>query len=148
MKKIVASFLFLSLAACSVESKPQTIAGKVNIPNNLSNKIGPSDVLYILAYPSGSTESSKKAPESQASALPNPLAVRKIAPVIFPAKYELSQEDIIFPEKKFEGLMNVVARVQKNPESAPAQKGEFEGSAKKNPVQPGSKNVDIMLEAP
>ncbi len=138
MKKIIL-LLLLFFTACSVESKPNTIQGKVSLAPNLANKIGPSDILYILAYPVSS---------SQNTSLGTPLAVRKIAPVIFPAKYEISQEDIIFPEKKFVGLMNVIARVHKNPESAPAQRGELEGFSKKNPVQPGSKNIDIILENP
>ncbi len=137
IKKIISLGIFtLSLAACSVESKPQTIEGKVSLAPNLANKIGPSDVLYILAYP-----------ETQAS-LTSPLAVHKIAPVILPTKYTLSQEDIIFPEKKLEGSLNIMARLQKNPESNPSQKGDFEGSAKKNPVKRGSKNVDIILLSP
>ncbi len=147
MKILALLLLSLSIAACSVESKPKTIEGKVNIPNNLANKIGASDVLYILAYPVSAPESAAKTSETN-PALKTPLAVHKIAPVIFPAKYELSQDDIIFPEKKFEGLMEITARVQKNPESAPAQRGDFEGTAKKNPVVPGSKNVDILLGLP
>lgn len=147
MKILALLLLSLSIPACSVESKPKTIEGKVNIPHNLANKIGASDVLYILAYPVSSPEPAAKSSETQ-PALKTPLAVHKIAPVIFPVKYEISQEDIIFPENKFEGLMDISARVQKNPESAPAQKGDFEGMAKKNPVLPGSKNVDIMLGLP
>lgn len=136
MKKIIL-LLILFFAACSVESKPSSIQGKVSLAPNLANKIGPSDILYILAYP-----------ESQNASDTTPLAVRKIAPVIFPAKYEISQEDIIFPEKKFMGSMRIMAHLHKNPESAPAQKSEFEGFYKKNPVQPGSKNIDIILEIP
>lgn len=145
MKKAIL-ILLLFLAACSVESKAKTIEGKVSIPNNLANKVGASDILYILAYPAlSSNESHPKGSESR-PALRTPLAVHKIAPVIFPVKYEISQEDIVFPEKKFEGLMEVGARLHKDPESNPSQKGEFEGLAKKNPVQPGSKNIDIILE--
>ena len=130
--------LLLFLAACSVESKAKTIEGKVSIPHNLANKVGASDILYILAYP----------PSESRPSLRTPLAVHKIAPVIFPVKYVISQDDIVFPERNFEGLMEIGARLHKNPESSPAQQGEFEGVAKKNPVQPGSKNVDITLEIP
>lgn len=143
----VITILLIFLSACSVQSKTKSVEGKVSITSNLANKIGPSDVLYILAYPVTNNNTDPKAkPESQPSQ--NPLAVHKIAPVILPTKYSLSQEDIIFPEKKFEGNLNVMARLQKNPESTPAQRGEYEGWAKKNPVKPGDKNVDILLVSP
>ncbi len=151
MKKIILFqiLLFIGIHGCAIESKSSKIGGEVNLPNNLANKVGPSDTLYILAYPNSiSSNTQKLKPESQASSETKPLVVQKIAPIIFPVKYELSQEDIIFPEEKFKGPLNIIARVHKNPESLPTQKGELEGSAKKNPVEPGSKNVDIILSIP
>ncbi|GEM_PF-3186703 len=144
MRRFFLPILVLSftLGACAVESKHASIEGKVILSPALASKIGPSDILYVLAYPVTGLKGSEKQSSFQGA----PLAVRKIAPVIFPVKYEMSEADVMFPEKKFEGLLNVMARLHKNPESAPAQKGDFEGLAKRNPAAVGSKNIDIILE--
>src|SRR5262249_10065604 len=73
-----------------------------------------------------------------------PMAVQKIAPVHFPMKYQLTQEDVIFPDKKFDGLVNIVARIDKdgNTKLTP---GDFEGFYTNNPAKVGEKRVNILI---
>jgi hypothetical protein len=89
LQLLIALFL---LPACSAQSKPVAISGKITITSALASKIGPSDVIFVMAYPE-ETESQPESLKAGAKALnnpPPPLAVQKIMPPLFPAHYQLT----------------------------------------------------------
>jgi len=147
-QKKIPILIFLLLSACSAQSKLATISGKIMISSSLASKIGPSDVIFVMAYP----EEAESQPETQKSGVkavgspPPPLAVEKIMPPVFPAHYQLSKEDVIFPERRFEGALQIRARLDKDGNAKTVQTGDLEGVYKKNPVSVGSKNVDIVID--
>ena len=146
-KKILA-LIVLFLPACSAQSKLATISGKITISSSLASKIGPSDVIFVMAY-SEETESQpasiKSGSKVSNSPLP-PLAVQKIMPPVFPAHYHLSKHDVIFPERRFEGPLQLRVRLDKDGNAKTIQPGDLEGVFKKNPVSVGSKNVDMVID--
>ncbi len=149
MKKLLLFALpLLLLSACSAESKTKIIRGEVNITPSYGSKMGPSDTLYIIAYKAAKKSESDQ-PESMPESHPaylreTPILIKKISPVIFPLKFEISERDVLFPENQFKDEVNVVARLSKSG-SPIAKKGDVQGICKKNPVLVGDKNVEILI---
>ena len=144
IKKKIA-LIVLCLTACSVESKPKIIQGTVSIAPAYANKGAPSDTLYILAYKVSKKEGPESAPESHPAYLKEPpLVIKKISPVLFPVKFELSEKDILFPENKLSDEVNLIARLSRSG-SPVAKKGDLEGVYKKNPTKVGEKNAEILI---
>ena len=140
--------LFLFFPACSAQSKQVGISGKITISSSLVSKIGPSDVIFVMAFPA-ETESKAETmkSDSKASDTPSaPLAVQKIMPPIFPMNYQLTKQDVIFPERRFEGPLQIRVRLDKDGNAKTVQPGDLEGVFKKNPITVGSKNVDIVID--
>ncbi|MFO1520195.1 MAG: hypothetical protein U1F57_11145 [bacterium] len=153
-------WIFLGMAllfgGCNAQSKPTTISGRLTLGSGLASKIGPSDVVFIIAFPAEAesqpapvsanpkAESKPAAPQISPSA--KPIAVQKIAPAIFPMDYQLSQDDILFPENRFEGSLHIIARVDKDGNAKSVNPGDLEGSYKKNPVKVGSTHVDFAID--
>ncbi len=152
MKKILSvSFLFIflvSLSHCSAQSRIPKIQGEINVTSSLANKVSPTDVLYINIFawqPPQNAPTSK--PETEASVSParKPITVLKIAPVIFPVKYTVSKNDIIFPEKKLEGPLEINARLEHS-EPGNNKKRIFIGTYPKNPVYLGNTKINFTLD--
>jgi len=131
------SILILILAGCSAQSQLTSISGTLSLTPSLQSKIGASDVIFVMAYPLGG----ETRPASS-----NPIAVQKITPPVFPAPFHLSQKDVIFPERRFEGLLEIRARVDKDGKATTIESGDLEGSYKKNPVAVGSKDVELLID--
>src|SRR4029434_458307 len=148
--KSITRFLSLSMVifglACAAESPRLAIQGEISLSPSLASKLEPSDVVFVLALPvTAESEPASQPAESQA-ALPSPVAVKKITPAIFPMTYELTRDDVLFPDKEFKGRFQVIARVHKDGTLKTALKGDLEGASKRNPVPAGSKGVDILVD--
>ena len=149
MKTVIVSFFILFLCTqCSVQSKSASISGQITISPSLASKIGPSDILYVVALP-------HEEPEIVTPPLINsnpirpkriPIAVQKISPIRFPMKYQLSQKDVLFPETHFEGAIDLIAKIKKDEDLTLDQKGDLEGSYKKNPAAVGANHVDMVID--
>ncbi|MBF0491444.1 MAG: hypothetical protein HQM15_01530 [Deltaproteobacteria bacterium] len=150
MKEIIKLVLFfiltLVIGSCSAESKPKIIRGVVNITPAYANKGGPSDTLYIFVFKALKKEGPESAPESHPAYLREtpPLVIKKISPVLFPVKFEISEQDVLFPENQFKDQINVVARLSRSG-SPLAKKGDLEGVYKKNPAKVGDQNLEILI---
>ncbi len=137
---ILLSLIFFS--HCSVQSTQKTIQGRITITQTLSSKVGPSDALYVFAYPL------TPSPETTSAVLPEtaPIAVKKIAPVLFPVQYQLSQQDTLFPEQHFEGDLIMRVKIKRELGSGLERKTELIGEYKKNPVRAGAEQVDMVID--
>ncbi len=152
MKKILSTtflFVFLvSLSHCSAQSRVPKIQGEINVTSSLANKVSPTDVLYIYVFesrPASNSSESQAQAESQKSPGPKPIVVLKMAPVIFPVKYTLSKNDVIFPEKKLEGPLEIQARLEHS-DPGSNKKRIFVGNYPKNPVYLGTSRINFLLD--
>jgi hypothetical protein len=101
------------------------IAGTIALSPKL--KVGPSDVLYVMA---------KKGKET--------LAVRRVDKPSFPFEFEISAGDAMMGGGAFEGAVDVVARVSRTGDAIPS-KGDLEGTAKG--VKVPSKGVKVTIDS-
>jgi cytochrome c-type biogenesis protein CcmH len=101
-----------------------SIAGTIALSPKL--KVGPSDVLYVMAKKGTAT-----------------LAVRRIDKPSFPLAFEISGGDAMMAGGSFEGPVDVVARLSRSGDAIPAQ-GDLEGLAKN--VRIPSKNVKLTID--
>ena len=102
-----------------------TIAGTITLSPKL--KVGPADVLYIMA---------KKGPAT--------LAVQRVDKPSFPFASEISSGDAMMGGGAFEGAVDVVARVSRTGDAIPS-KGDLEGTAKG--VKVPSKGVQLTVDS-
>jgi cytochrome c-type biogenesis protein CcmH len=111
----------------------QTISGKITVDPKLKDKIDPQAALFIIAR-SGSGASGP------------PLAVKKIDKPTFPLDYSLSQENVMMQGTPFTGKINIIVRLDKDGNPTTRTPGDMTGEYKKNPVEAGAKNVDIVID--
>lgn len=134
---------------CSAEPTAQSIQGKITLAPQLESKLEPSDILWIYAFPasedSNASESQKKRGKEELGKNPSPIVVKKVAPVSFPYRYILKEEEVMFPDRSFRGLVHIVAKLEKA-RLVENKKIYFEGVYKKNPVEVGSKEVNIVID--
>ena len=111
----------------------QTISGKITIDPKLKDKVDPQAALFIIARPA-------------AGAGGPPLAVRKIDKPTFPLTYSLSQENVMMQGIPFTGKINLTVRLDKDGNPTTRVAGDLTGEYKKNPVEVGAKNADVIVD--
>jgi hypothetical protein len=82
----------------------------------------------------------------QAAGSGPPLAVKKIQRPRFPLSYSLSAENMMIQGGSFTGKMNISARLDKDGDPMTREAGNVFGEYKNNPVEAGSKNVDVIID--
>jgi hypothetical protein len=102
-----------------------SVSGTIALSPKL--KVGPSDVMYIMA---------KKGPAT--------LAVRRVEKPSFPFDFEITGGDAMMSGGAFAGPVDVVARVSRTRDAIPA-KGDLEGVAKN--IKVPSKNVSLTIDS-
>jgi hypothetical protein len=75
-----------------------------------------------------------------------PLAVKKIARPTFPVDYTLNQDNVMMQGTPFTGKINLTVRLDKDGNPVTRTPGDLTGEYKKNPVEVGTKNVDVVLD--
>ncbi len=147
IKKIFLLFPLLLSIGCSAESRLSSISGTITLSPPLVSKLEPSDVLQILAISEESMNTFNEE-ETKGKAKKNrvPVAIQKIAPITFPLKYKITEEDVLFPENRFNGKLFILAKIEKKNPKNIDEKRSLEGSYLKNPVAVGSKNIDIVID--
>jgi hypothetical protein len=83
---------------------------------------------------------------SGAGAAGPPLAVKKVDKPTFPLNYSLSQENVMMQGTPFTGKINIIVRLDKDGNPTTRTPGDMTGEYKKNPVEAGAKNVDIVID--
>jgi cytochrome c-type biogenesis protein CcmH len=109
------------------------ISGKITVDPKLKASLDPNAALFIIARPAGVAGGP-------------PLAVKKIDTPAFPLSYSLSQENVMMQGTPFTGKINITVRVDKDGNPATRGAGDLTGDYKKNPVEVGAKNVDIVID--
>ena len=108
-----------------------SISGIVTLDPALASKMSPTDVLFVIVKrPSGP---------------PRPLAALRIERPTFPVPFEITNADVMVQGSELKGVVNIIARLDKDGSAGPAQPGDIEGEFAKNPTMVGAKNVEIVL---
>ena len=109
------------------------ITGKISIAPKLKANADSSAALFIIARPASGAGGP-------------PLAVKKIERPVFPLSYSLGPENVMMQGTPFAGKITITVRLDKDGNPITRQAGDLVGEYKKNPVDVGSKNVDIVLD--
>jgi cytochrome c-type biogenesis protein CcmH len=122
-----------STAPKSAVSASAQISGKITIDPKLKSNVDPSAALFIIARPAS-------------GAAGPPLAVKKVERPSFPLDYTLGQENVMMQGTPFTGKINITVRLDKDGNPATRGAGDLTGEYRKNPVNVGSSNVDIVID--
>jgi cytochrome c-type biogenesis protein CcmH len=109
------------------------ISGKITIDPKLKGSIDSKASLFIIARPAGGAGGP-------------PLAVKKIDRPTFPLDYTLSQENVMMQGMPFTGKINLTVRLDKDGNPVTRTPGDMSGDYKKNPVEVGTKNVNVAID--
>jgi cytochrome c-type biogenesis protein CcmH len=114
-------------------SSSAQISGKITIDPKLKANVDPNAALFIIARPASGAGGP-------------PLAVKKIDKPVFPLTYSLSQENVMMQGTPFTGKINLTVRLDKDGNPVTRTPGDMTGDYKKNPVDVGTKNVDVVID--
>jgi cytochrome c-type biogenesis protein CcmH len=119
--------------ASTPSNSSDQISGKITIDPKLIANVDKQAVLFIIGRPVGAAGGP-------------PLAVKKIEQPVFPLSYSLGSENVMMQGRPFAGKVTIFVRLDKDGNPVTRQAGDLTGEYKKNPVDVGSKNVDIVLD--
>jgi cytochrome c-type biogenesis protein CcmH len=117
---------------CDAPNSQGVIAGRVLIAPELAARVGPSDTLFIIVRRPGG--------------IPRPLAVKRVDGPRFPVTYEITNADVMVQGSELRGMVEVLARVDKDGKAGSPQAGDLEGQYEKNPTLPGGRDVEIVIK--
>jgi cytochrome c-type biogenesis protein CcmH len=120
-------------SAPTATSSAAKITGRITIDPKLKANLDPNAALFIIARPAS-------------GAAGPPLAVKKIDRATFPLDYTLGQENVMMQGTTLTGKINITVRVDKDGNPTTRGAGDLTGDYKKNPVEVGTKNVDIVID--
>lgn len=107
------------------------IAGRVTIDATLASKVTPTDVLFVIVRrPQGA---------------PRPIAVKRFDGPRFPVTFEITNKDVMVQGSELRGMVDVVARLDKDGRAGAPQHGDLEGQFDKNPTLVGVRNIEIVI---
>ncbi len=125
---------WLGLAhSCDPQTGEPMIAGQVQISPALANQVRPTDVLFVIVRRPGAS--------------PRPIAAKRIDQPAFPVSFEITNADVMVQGSELRGMVDVVARLDRDGQAGPAQPGDIEGRYAKNPTLPGGRNLEIVLDS-
>jgi len=108
------------------------IAGQVLISPGLTDQVRPTDVLFVIVRRPGGT--------------PRPVAAKRIENPKFPVPFEITNADVMVQGAELRGMVEVLARLDRDGQAGPAQPGDIEGRYAKNPTLPGGRDLEIVLD--
>lgn len=124
---------WLGLAhTCDPQSGEAVIAGHVVISPGLADHVRPTDVLFVIVRRPGGT--------------PRPVAAKRIDSPQFPVPFEITNADVMVQGSELRGMVDVIARLDRDGQAGPAQPGDIEGRYAKNPTLPGGRDLEIVLD--
>jgi cytochrome c-type biogenesis protein CcmH len=113
---------WMGLAHGCEQSGSGVIAGHVTIDPQLAAQVSPTDVLFIIVRrPQGA---------------PRPT---------FPVAFEITNKDVMVEGAELRGMVDVIARLDKDGRAGPPQAGDLEGQFGKNPTLPGARDIEIVI---
>jgi cytochrome c-type biogenesis protein CcmH len=123
---------WLGLAhSCDPPAGAGVIAGQVTIAPHLADQVRPTDVLFVIV----------RRPQGP----PRPIAAKRIDNPRFPVSFEITNADVMVQGSEIRGMVEVVARLDRDGQAGPAQPGDIEGKYAKNPTLPG-RDLEIVLD--
>ncbi|WP_447976582.1 c-type cytochrome biogenesis protein CcmI/CycH [Candidatus Nitrospira bockiana] len=124
---------WLGLAhSCEKPTGGGVIAGHVSISPDLAQRVSPSDVLFVIVRRPGG--------------MPRPLAVKRVDQPQFPVAFEITNKDVMVEGSELRGMVDVLARIDKDGVAGPPQPGDMEGRYAKNPTLPGARDIEIVID--
>ena len=109
-----------------------SIAGQVQIAPNLADQVKPTDVLFVIVRrPSGP---------------PRPIAAKRIDGPKFPVQFEITKADVMVQGSELKGMVDVIARLDRDGQAGQPQPGDMEGRYAKNPTLPGGRDLMITID--
>lgn len=124
---------WLGLAhSCDPQQGEGVIAGKVSIAPALADQVRATDVLFVIVKRPGGA--------------PRPIAAKRIDHPAFPVSFEITNADVMVQGSELRGMVDVVARLDRDGQAGPAQPGDIEGKYAKNPTLPGGRDLEIILD--
>jgi cytochrome c-type biogenesis protein CcmH len=122
---------WMGLAHGCEQGESGVLAGRVTIDPSLAEKAGPTDVLFVIVRRPGG--------------MPRPIAVKQIKGPQFPVSFEITNADVMVQGSELRGMVDVVARLDKDGNAGPPQPGDLEGQFAKNPTLPGARDIEIVI---
>lgn len=117
---------------CEQSRGTGVIAGQVTIAPALAAKVSATDVLFVIV----------RRPQGP----PRPIAVKRIDGPRFPMSFEITNNDVMVEGSELRGMVDVVARLDKDGRAGPPQNGDLEGQFDKNPTLVGARNIEIVID--
>lgn len=117
---------------CQGPGSDPVVAGRVMIAQDLADRVAASDVLYVIVR--------------RSQGPPRPIAVKRIERPRFPVEFAVTRDDVMIRGTQLTGMVEVVARLDKDGSAGPAQPGDMEGAYKQNPTLVGGKDVEIVID--
>jgi cytochrome c-type biogenesis protein CcmH len=130
---LAAAAAWLGLAhSCDPKAGEGVIGGQVVIAPALADQVRATDVLFVIVRRPGGT--------------PRPVAAKRIENPVFPVRFEITNADVMVQGSELRGMVDVMARLDRDGEAGPAQPGDIEGRYAKNPTLPGGRDLEIILD--
>lgn len=124
---------WLGLAhSCDPQQGEGVVAGRVMIAPTLADQVRPTDVLFVIVRRPGGA--------------PRPIAAKRIDHPTFPVSFEITNADVMVQGSELRGMVDIVARLDRDGQAGPAQPGDIEGRYAKNPTLPGGRDLEITLD--
>ncbi|MEP7151106.1 MAG: hypothetical protein ABI856_05310 [Nitrospira sp.] len=109
-----------------------SITGQVQIAPNLADQVKPTDVLFVIVRrPTGP---------------PRPIAAKRIDGPKFPVQFEITNADVMVQGSELKGMVDVIARLDRDGQAGQPQPGDMEGRYAKNPTLPGGRDLMITID--
>jgi cytochrome c-type biogenesis protein CcmH len=118
--------------SCDPQPGEPVIAGRVLIAQALADQVRPTDVLFVIVRRPGGT--------------PRPLAAKRIENPKFPVSFEITNADVMVQGSELRGMVDVIARLDRDGQAGPARPGDIEGRYAKNPTLSGGRDLEIVLD--
>ncbi len=116
----------------SLSAASSPIRGRVEIAPELVKHAGSGSVLFLIA-------------RSAAAGGGPPLAVRRFVSPRFPLEFEIGQENVMIPSMRFEGAIQLTARLDSDGNAMTRLPGDLQG-AMSTPLSPGAVGALLTLD--
>lgn len=116
---------------CQGPGGDRVIAGRVTIAPELATRVAETDVLFIIV----------RRPEGPR----RPLAVGRIDGPRFPVEFQITDRDVMIQGVQLTGMVEVLARLDKDGSAGLPQPGDLEGRFARNPTLVGGREIEIEI---
>ena len=106
------------------------ISGTIQLASDLASKVQETDTVFLIARPAEGGP---------------PLAVKKWLGKSYPYAFELTDKDLMIPDRILDTPLNLIVRVDKDGDAMTKNPGDLMGTYEKNPVSLKAENVEILV---